>query len=942
LDILIALIEHPGQVLSKDALISRVWPNTIVEEANVKVHVSALRRAIGDGSGGKRYIVTVPGRGYSFVAPVTVEPIEAAPPQVSLAKRSHNLSTPPPRLIGRSDVVSDLVRNLPQLRILTIAGPGGIGKTSVALAIAEELIARSETEVWLVDLSPIGDGRLVPSALAAVLGLEIHSDTPLPGLVNALRERQMVIVLDNCEHLLDGAALLASALRQGTIGVHVVATSREPLRIQGEHVHHLRPLASPPPSADLTTAEARGFSAMELFVERATASSSEFEFNDGTAPIIANICHKLDGIPLAIEFAAARVGVLGVHGLASRLEDRLRLFGSSRRAVAARHRTMRATLDWSYDLLSEAEKRTLNRLAIFAGGFTLPAAGLALGDLDSKEEDVITHVLELVAKSLIAADVRGDESRYRLLDTTRAYARELLVKTGEFHLIARRHATFFRTLIEQAEAEWDTRPTAEWVSAYAPQIDDVRAALDWAFSPDGDTVLGIALTAAAVPLWFEMWLLEECRVRAERALKILEATAWKDDRRMVRLYAAVALSQAYTTDVARDTYAAWATALEIAESLDDPEYQLRALWGMWGTQVNRGHFNEGLALANRFLRLASTRANTNDKLIGDRLLGAVLHFLGDQRGARQHIERMLAMYVTPTRRSPAVRFQADQRVTASMYLARILWLQGGVDQALRLIEDTVAEAVQTRHPNALCNALAGAACPVTLWTGNLAAATGYVTMLFDHTVKDVLKIWRAHAACFEGELLVRHGDVTQGLPRLRAGVHQLLESGFGQYLPSALGALAEGLAADREFTQAQAVIDDAIARSEASGGQWCLAELLRIKGEIMMQSNALDAVSSARDLFLQSLDIARRQEALSWELRTAMSLAQQWHEQGRLLDAYEFLGEIYGRFKEGHETVDLRRARSFLDQLSTRLPYMPFRHELRDHTDKHGRIGEFG
>jgi predicted ATPase len=389
---------------------------------------------------------------------------------------------------------------------------------------------------------------------------------------------------------------------------------------------------------------------------------------------------------------------------------------------------------------------------------------------------------------------------------------------------------------------------------------------------------------------------------------------------MVRLYVAVALSQAYTTGAARDTYATWTAALELAETLDDPEYQLRALWGMWGTQVNRGHFAEGLALAQRFSRLAATQPDTNDKLISDRLTGAVLHFLGDQGGARQRIERMLTLYVTPKHRSPAVRFQSDQHVTGSMYLARVLWVQGFADQALRLIRNIVAEAVGTRHPNTLSNALAGAACPVALWAGDFTAARTYVTMLFDHTVSGVLRIWRAHADCFEGELLVRQGDVAGGLPRLRSGVHQQIESGFGQYLPATLGAFAEALAADREFSQALAVIDDAIARSEASGGFWCLAELLRIKGEIVLQSNMGDVAATAHDAFLRSLELARQQGALAWELRTATSLALRLREQDRPEEAHGLLGDVYNRFIEGNETADLKRARRFMDQLAAGVP----------------------
>jgi predicted ATPase/DNA-binding winged helix-turn-helix (wHTH) protein len=453
LDILLALIENPGRILSKDALIGRAWPNTVVEEDTLKVHISSLRRAIGDGSGGNRYIVTVTGRGYSFVAPVTVAPTQAASRQEAPARKQHNLPAPPGRLIGRSEFVDHLMRNLPGQRLLTIVGPGGIGKTAVALAVAGRLVASGESEAWLVDLAPVTDDRRVPGALATVLGLDVDPEASLPGLLDALRGRRTVIVLDTCEHVLDGAAHLANSLLQGTSDIRIIATSREPLTVDGEQVRHLGPLAAPPASADLATAQAGDFPAIELFVERASVAAGGFEFDAATAPVVAEICRTLDGIPLAIAFAAADVVSLGLHGVASGLEDRLDRLGSSRDAAVARQQTMRATLDWSYALLGASERRTLNRLAIFTGGFTLDAAGFVAREPDEADGGVLAHVFALVVKSLIAVELSGDEPRYRLLRTTRAYARALLEQSGEAEAIAARHTAYVRDRLVLAEAE---------------------------------------------------------------------------------------------------------------------------------------------------------------------------------------------------------------------------------------------------------------------------------------------------------------------------------------------------------------------------------------------------------------------------------------------------------------------------------------------------------
>jgi DNA-binding winged helix-turn-helix (wHTH) protein len=301
LSILIALVGRAGEFVSKDELIARVWPHTFVEEGNLRVHVAALRRALGDGQAGNRYIVNVPGRGYSFVAPVSRSEGTLAARPIAV-EPTHNLPAPLARMVGRDDTVHALAAKLPLQRFITIVGPGGIGKTTVALAVAGALIASYKNAVRFVDLSPLADPLLVPSAVASELGLAILSGDPIPGLIAFLRDRQMLLVLDGCEHVIVAAAALAEEVIRNAPGVHILATSREPLRAEGEHVHRLPPLAAPVASASPTASEALSFPAVQLFVERAVAGLDGFELSDADAPIVADICRRLDGIALAIEF----------------------------------------------------------------------------------------------------------------------------------------------------------------------------------------------------------------------------------------------------------------------------------------------------------------------------------------------------------------------------------------------------------------------------------------------------------------------------------------------------------------------------------------------------------------------------------------------------------------------------------------------------------------
>jgi predicted ATPase/DNA-binding winged helix-turn-helix (wHTH) protein len=445
LDLLIALVERPGEPVSKPELIAKVWPHVFVNEANLKVHVGALRRTLADGETGNRYISTVIGRGYCFVAPVA----RSAAPHPAIAQHStaKPLSNVPARLtplIGRDEVVSGVSAQLAHHRLVTLVGPGGIGKTSVAVATAEGLTDTYQHGVWFVDLTAISDPRLLPATIRSAIRPGAPVEDPSASLLSLLSRKRMLLVVDNCEHIIEATAALASQVLQVAPSVQILATSREPLGIEGERLHRLQSLENPPAFGGLSAADALDFPAIQLFVEYAARILGEFRLRDVDVPIVVDICRKLDGIPLAMELAAASIDALGLRGIVSRLNHPLRPPVTCRRTAVPRHQTLRAALDWSYRLLTFEEQRTLQRLSVFTGSFTMDAAATLAIDPTCTESEMVDQVAALVAKSLVVADTDGSDTRLRLLAATRAYALEKLVESGEADAIARRESEIFQ------------------------------------------------------------------------------------------------------------------------------------------------------------------------------------------------------------------------------------------------------------------------------------------------------------------------------------------------------------------------------------------------------------------------------------------------------------------------------------------------------------------
>ena len=484
LDTLIALVSQPNEVISKSDLLAWVWPDVTVEEGSLRFHIASLRKALGDGQDGARYIATVAGRGYSFVAPVSLTGSPRDDALVVAPVFSHaNLPSRLNRMVGRDDDVLKLSAQLNASRFVTIVGAGGVGKTTVAIAVGHHLVKAFAGSVLFVDLGMLSDPDLVATAVASMVGLSVQSNDATPSLVAYLRNKRILLILDTCEHLVEAVAPLAAYIVDAAPQVHILATSREALRVESEHIYRLDALACPPDDPGLTAAVVRTFPATQLFVERAAASGARLDVSDAEAPIVASICRKLDGVALAIELAARRVESYGLQQTAALLDQRLTLLWLGSRTAPPRQKTLQATLDWSFGLLNELERLVLRRLTVFVGHFTLDAALEVVTSATLDSSTILSAMDNLIAKSIVATRSVGAMMRYCLLDTTRAYVLETKIGEAESADLAVRHAAYYRRWLEQSGVEWWTLATGEERIPHFAAINNVRTALEWASAP---------------------------------------------------------------------------------------------------------------------------------------------------------------------------------------------------------------------------------------------------------------------------------------------------------------------------------------------------------------------------------------------------------------------------------------------------------------------------
>jgi predicted ATPase/DNA-binding winged helix-turn-helix (wHTH) protein len=916
-DLLLALIEARGALVTKDELMNRVWPNTIVEENTLQSQILALRKALAEDRG---LVLTVPGRGYRFTGEIhTLDDGPASSAQASaigdlsepfLKRKFTNLPTLLSPLIGRAQELNELRSLMDHHRLVTLTGVGGIGKSRLAIETARGLLAQFTDGLWLIELAPLSDADFIGAAIVAAVGLRLSASNLSPArLAAAFGATRTLLVFDNCEHIVDGVSHFIEALLHAASTLRILATSREALGVEGEYVYQVPPLAIPPERAPRTT-EVLNYGAADLFCVRAEAADRSFSLDDGGAAAVAAICRRLDGIPLAIEFAAARTAALGLSALAAHLLQAFDLLSAGRRTSLARHRTLRATLDWSYNLLPENERLLLRRLSVFSGGFSLDAACAVGGDDPSDRTTIIERVAALVMKSLIAIQDDGHRRRYRLLETTRIYAFELLAESGEREASRRRHAEYYRDLL-QAAMQNET-VTSDPFAAHAAEIDNIRSALTWAFSQEGDVAIGIAVAASSSSLWLELSLLSECRNWMEKAIASLDGVHARMTRDEMLLQIGHNTALWWTGGTHDEIRKVSSRALELAELLGDADYQLRALNSLWLVHFRSNDLRTALDLANKFAAVAKDTTSLVGAVTAGRLIGNSLWAIGDQPGARRHLERALERVPSVSRLADAARFVFDQRTSALSVLASVLWTQGLPDQAVRTARLGIGEARTIDHPPSLCNALLIGGAFVCFRAGDLAAAEEYVTALLAQADQVSIEVYRGYGLVIKGMVWVKRGSTNSGLGLLRVGLDVLRKMQSRAFYTLLGTDLAEALGLAGKAEEGRAVIDQALLEAER-GACWHMAELLRVKGELELLSGY--GTAAVERAFMQSLDWARRQGALSWELRSATSLARLKQRHGRSSEALAVLTPVYERFDEGFDTADLKSARALLDEL---------------------------
>ncbi len=905
MDLLIRLTDRPGEIVPKRDLIASAWPDLTVEESSLRFHIVNLRKALGDGQSGTRYITNVSGRGYCFVAPVAAAlggRGNTAPAGPAVQPGTHDLPRQHDHIIGRADTILHIARQLEQRRFVTIHGPGGIGKTTVAVAVAHARLAAFDGQVHFLDLGTVTDKSLVAGSLASSLGLTTVTTDSAPAVIDYLRERRVLVIFDCCEHVIEAVAELAERLYQEAPRVSLLTTSRERLRVEGENAFSLAPLSLPPTDASLSVAEMGRFSAPQLFIDRAAAAFADEDIGDRDAAIIADICRKLDGNALAIELVAGQVPKYGLEETSNLLDGKLALLMKGRRTAIPRHQTLKATVEWSYQLLDEAQKRLLQRLSIFVGPFGLRDAEVVGGGGAADEPDVLTSLEALIEKSLVMVQREAGTVRYRLLDSTKAYAGEKLTAGGEVRSLTRRYAGHIVEILRKRRSE--TLPPATARAENRLLLGDASAALRWSFSTDGDRELAPVLAAGASSLFISLSMLNECRRWCESALDILpdsDGTA----RTAMELNAALGHSLMLTEGNRDRARIAMERALELAERLDDKPNQFRLLSRLHMYFRRTGEISRLVPIARQLEALANALGDAVALSAAHTLLSVGYHLAGDQFAAQTHIDVVFHLNEYDNVQPSHYAFHRSPYIAS----ARCRWLLGYPDQAVAM-----ASVLEDRAgaPDAVtyCIALIWGAT-VFQWTRDWKRVDAFAKRLIVHARDHSLRPYQVVGLAIEGETLLADGQLNAGLAILRSSVATLHAEQYELYTPRFEGAMAEALLQLKRPDEARALIDRTIGKIAADGPFYETPDLLRIRGKI--QAFQKDA-AGARQSLAEAAEMADRQGALGWRLRAAVGNVEMSRGTGFEAAALADLQATYDKFTEGFGTPDMVDARALFSR----------------------------
>jgi predicted ATPase/DNA-binding winged helix-turn-helix (wHTH) protein len=774
LNLLAVLAEAGGSLVTRSSLLESVWPGQSIDESAIRVHLSAARKALADGGAGDSAIVNEAGRGYRLAVPVVRETngrTDEAPTSPTLPTPAASLPVRLGSVWGRDAVVAALAEELGRRRFITIAGPGGIGKTTAALQIAAMAGRDLGATPCFVDLAPVDHAANVEAAVAAALGLPPSTEKLLVRIVATRSAKPTLLLLDNCEQVVDAAAAVVEDLLRGVPSLSVLATSREPLRAEGEWVHRLAALEFPATDDEFGLEAERAYPAIALFGERARAVNGAFQLGLETMPAVIEICRKLDGIPLAIEFAAARCDLMDPRLIAAGLDDRFGLLTRGRRTALPRHKTLRAALDWSYMLLEPTAQRLLDRLSLFRAGFDADAAmatAVGAGLSPAAARDALA---DLVAKSLVNSVTTADRMRFRLLDTTRHYGLERLDEQGDREDARRVHAGYLLRVFENSASAWEGKAPREWLTSYSGHIEDVRGSLVWANGEGSAPALAVELLIASAALWFHLSLPREFLGHAETAIGAMDDGAVEGGRQ-IELLSAYGHALWHTRGPVLEMGDAFVRAMALAESIGSDALALRALWGIWAHRILAGDYVDSLTLARRFADAVGPEGDLAGRQTGAHMLALSHHFAGDHDAAATHLGVVLAGDDVPERANHANHAQVDGKIAAMSLMMRLRWLHDGdLGGALELACACAEDAVQIDHALSSCYGLAIGCIPVAIAAGETALASEWIETLASHTERHGLDHWATFVVGYRHAL--GHGGAPTGATRMQSEMFEV-------------------------------------------------------------------------------------------------------------------------------------------------------------------------
>ena len=910
-ELLRLLVQRRGELVSKNELMAAAWPGTFVHDSNLKVNMWSLRRSLGDTQIEPIYIATVARRGYKFIADVRVGigEIEGEPALADPLPLSH---APSPRgIVGREADIVEIADLLAEDRHVTLTGAGGIGKTTVALAVAQAFVSRYRDGVCFIALATISDPTLFGAALVTALGIRGNTDMGLAAVLDYLRPRQMLLILDNCEHVLPAATIFASKFMTDTSPSRLLATSREPLGTTTELVVRLGSLSAPSSGLGLSVEQAVRFPAVELFVRRA-AEWSDYEFVDEDCDAIAVVCHSLDGLPLAIELAAAQISRFTPRELLVVLDQRLGFSAAGAAAGPPRHETLMATIDWSYRLLSQTEARLFALLSVFSDGFEHEDAVFVAEAAGLTPIDVATALGSLVAKSLLSAQARGASLRYRLLDSTRRYAAERRRGDPACSGAMRRHAERMAALFEQSEEDWRWREPTDWTERYLGRIADLRSALSWSFGEQGDDILGIRLAVAAITLWSETSILSEAQARLEVALALAKRVPC-DDLSKAKLACALGWSLFYARKSSNENEVTWLDAIAFARRTDSVDLQQRALAGFAFYLLQIGEIARAITYLEGATSLADRDPDSTATSEADKALAWAHAFAGELSKSRPVLDRLASTHSLARGRSRKDANEVYRFITVRTNMPFVVWMQGQADYAARLAREAVDAADRGGHWVSQSNALGLAALPISLEIGDLDALDMFTERLRRNLERERIWRWVSVERYFSACLRDLRGD-PRAVDDLRAAIDELIECRFLMRIGSYLSFLARAYLRQGRIAQARDAVTRAIDYQERQGERWCRSELQRVNASILLEDGE---TVRAEKLLKEALAEARAIGALTFALRIATDLAAHWAATNREIDAVQLLAPILGEFTEGFGTQDLVRASRLLAQINT-------------------------